>query len=175
MSTDLSLFFFSSNLKTLVHWMDCTELNLHQDPHKLQQQNLGTLSSRPLSIINSRLGFGVFLKPLKVRRDYFGNTGPEIRNQMSQTSERPTLNSPAEMSKMVKHMFPMNLNVIIWFMGNWITNGNWTHLKSVEWLDFWLLVDRSGWFSWLVGWSCWNGVVVGWFCVVGLAVGSFGG
>ena len=44
MFTDLSFFSFSSNCKTLVHWLDCTELNLHQDPHKLQQ-NLRAQSS----------------------------------------------------------------------------------------------------------------------------------
>ena len=75
--------------------------------------------------------------------------------------ERPTLNSPAEMSKMVK--FLRNLNVIIWLMGNWIANGDWTCLKSVEWLDFWLfgqlvrMVPSAGWLVLLVWWRGWRG------------------
>ena len=65
MSRDLSFFFFSSNCNTLVHWLDCTDLNLHQDPHKLQQNLTAQSSLHALClIINSRLGFGVFPKRL---------------------------------------------------------------------------------------------------------------
>ena len=212
MSTDLSLFFFSSNCKTLVHWLDCTELNLHQDPHKLQQ-NLRAQSSlhalclaimwqlcngleigncdflyqpllkhfikhRPLSTVHCPLVpfsfrvWGLSKNPECPKR-LFGKGRTLIQNwedpkleAKRPKPERPTLNSPAEMSKMVK--FLRNLNVIIWLMGNWIANGNWTYLKSVEWLDFWLfgqLVGMVPLVSWLVilvwcgGWM----VLCGWF------------